>query len=86
MQDCCQSRACVFDVEVNLIGFDRLMADQRAAKIRTPIDFDGEFRLEVLCKQLCQNRLFGEILRPHDETGSGSATTRENESYQKEKN
>ena len=58
-----QRRARVLDVDVDVAGADRAVADERAAQIQAPLDDDAA-RFERLRQQFAEKDLLGEVLRP----------------------
>ena len=59
---CGECRACVFRVEINLSGNQRLVAQQCASEIDPPFHMQCRMCLDLLREQLRKHDLLGEVL------------------------
>ena len=83
LEDGGQRGAAVFDVQVDVAGLNRAVADERAAEIEPPIDGKPCVALDRLRHQLAENHLLGEVLGADDDAlgprpgGEGGAASDE---------
>ena len=73
MEDGRQRGAGVFDIDVDVAGEQRAIADQRAAEIQPAIDRQAGVALDRLRQQLAEHQLLGEVLRADDDRAAGAA-------------
>ena len=67
-----QRRARIFGIKIDFSRDQRLMADQRAAKIHSPFHAQRRVRLDLLREQFRQHDLLGKIFRSDDNRVSAS--------------
>ena len=67
MEDRRQRGSGVFDVDIDVAGQERAIADQRTAQIETPPDGQAGVALDRLRDDLAENQLLGEVLRSDDD-------------------
>jgi hypothetical protein len=69
IQDSGESSAGVFDVEIELAGFEGFVDEERAAEIGLALDKDAGFGFDVLGKEFGEDDLFGEKLGADGDLG-----------------
>jgi hypothetical protein len=62
IQDSGKGSAGVFDVEIELAGFEGFVDEERAAEVGFALDGDAGFGFDVLCEEFGEDDLFGEKL------------------------
>jgi hypothetical protein len=69
IQDSGKGSAGVFDVEIELAGFEGFVDEERAAEVGFTLDEDAGFGFDVLCKEFGEDDLFGEKLGADSDFG-----------------
>ena len=67
LEDGGQRGAAVFDVEIDVAGLNRAVADEGASQIEPPVDRQPRVALDRLRHQLAENHLLGEVLGADDD-------------------
>jgi hypothetical protein len=84
VEDGCQGGAGVFDVEIEIAGEERFLAEKGAAEIGFAVDAEAGAGFDVLGQEFCQDYLLGEKFGADGQVGLAFSAAERNQQRERE--